>query len=179
MKNYDFEDIKTAALGQWPEILSAFGIPFRAKEKNGPCPLCGGTDRAHYKQVQGKVMLYCRHCETHWGDQLLLELNFGGDFSRMCQELGDYLHCQPSERREQVRTQAKIAEATGGDLKAAQDAIDKAAIITAMVSKSPTHTYLMRYGIGADCHHCLRRRLSPTAFKVAYLLVSGPADSVC
>ena len=149
--SYDWQKVAETAIGQWPEILMSFGIPFRPKEKNGPCPRCGGQDRSHFKQRAGKVMLYCRHCETHWGDQLLLELAFGGDFARMCQELGDYLHCQPEERRNQVRTQAAVAEAINGDLALAQQKIEAAAAITKDVTPAETHPYLIRYGIGANC----------------------------
>lgn len=152
MANYDFQDIKQAAIGQWPEILIAFGIEYRAKEKNGPCPLCGGVDRAHYKSTGGKVMLYCRHCDTHWGDELLLELCFNNDFAQMCQELGEYLHCQPAERMQQVRTQAKVAEASNLDLKQAEHKMKQAAEFGATVTKAATHPILIRYGIGADCY---------------------------
>ncbi len=151
MANYDFQDIKQAALGQWPEILIAFGIEYRAKEKNGPCPLCGGHDRAHMKNSGGKVMLYCRHCGNTWADELLLQLCFNNNFADMCKELGDYLHCQPSERREQVRTQAVVAEAANVDLKEAQQKIDQAVEFWQSLTRQQTHPVLIRYGIGADC----------------------------
>ncbi len=152
MKNYDWQDIKQAALGQWPEILQAFGVPYRAKEKNGPCPLCGGHDRSHMKNSGGKVMLYCRHCGNTWADELLLQLSFNNDFAMMCKELGDYLHCQPAERQQMVKSQAVVAEAANTDLAEAQQKMDKAAEITGRVVKIETHSILMRYGIGADCY---------------------------
>lgn len=150
--SYDWQKVKDAALGQWPEILTSFGIPYRPKQKNGPCPLCGGDDRALYRNNGGKVMLYCRHCGNHWADSLLLELAFNNDFARMCQELGDYLHCQPEERRNQVRAQAQVAEATNGDLALAQKKIEEAAEIATGVTKADCHSLLIRYGIGANCY---------------------------
>jgi len=146
--SYDFKDIQAAALGQWAEILPAFGIEFRPNGKNGPCPLCGGTDRAHWKQSAGKVLLYCRSCGTTWADAVLLDLAFNNNFADMCQTLGDWLHCQPSDRtqqREPIKT-------FNNDLLLAKPKIEAATAFAATVEKTDFHPILMRYGIGADCH---------------------------
>lgn len=108
---HDWQDVQQAALGQWPDILKAHGVSFRPKRKNGPCPLCGGNDRAHFRESDGRVLLYCRHCGTHWADSVLLDLAFAGDFNRMCNELGDWLHVRPAE----AKTQAKVAAASDVD----------------------------------------------------------------
>ena len=149
-KSYEWKEVAAAALGHWVEILANYGIPFRPKKKAGPCPRCGGHDRCFAKEQAGKVMYHCRHCGTSWADQLILELAFNNDFSRMCNELGNYLNCQPGDRRVSA-TQAKIAEATNGDLALAQEKIMAAEAFAAIVTRAETHPILIRYGIGADC----------------------------
>lgn len=146
---HDWQTVQQAALGQWPELLQAFGVPFRPKEKAGPCPRCGGTDRAHMKQREGRVMLYCRHCGTHWGDELLLELAFGGDFNRMCNELGEWLHCQPAERQQMARTQAKVAQASSGDQALIAKHIESAARVAELAQLESMSQTILRYGL--DC----------------------------
>lgn len=150
MSTYDFKDIQEKALGQWPELLLAFGVPWRAKQKNGPCPLCGGDDRAHWKNTGGRSMLYCRHCGTHWGDQVVLEACFNGDFAKMCQELGDWLHCQPAERKTFAKTKAKIAVSTGGDSAEIERRIEQSRSLP--LSIFPTNKHLLSRGLGADCY---------------------------
>ena len=149
-KSYEWAEVANAALGQWVEILANYGIPFAPKGKGVPCPRCGGQDRSHWKQDAGKVRLSCRHCGTSWADQLLLELAFNNDFSLMCNELGNYLNCQPGDRRVST-VQAKVAEATNGDLALAQEKIEQAEEFAAKVTRAETHPILIRYGIGADC----------------------------
>lgn len=183
MSNYDFEDIKQSALGQWHEILAAFGIPFRAKQKAGTCPRCGGNDRSHYKQTSGKVFLFCRHCGTHWADELLLELCFGNDFYRMCKELGDYLHCQPSERKEYNRTQAKVAEASNTDIDQVKHKIREAYEFAKGIEKTNMHPILLRYGVGADCltHHSIEGAFFPLKIKgqiVDWLVLDDAGQSI-
>ncbi|MGB1309978.1 MAG: primase-helicase zinc-binding domain-containing protein, partial [Leucothrix sp.] len=119
------------------------------KEKNGPCPLCGGKDRAHFKNTDGKVLLYCRHCETHWADEILLDLAFNNDFGRMCAEIGEYLNLIPEERETRTKAVKKVYDE---DLQLARPYIDKAAILAQTVEQLEFHPYLLRYGIGADCY---------------------------
>ena len=56
MKTYrpDLSDIRAAALGRWPQIHAALGIPAHLldKRKHQPCPGCGGQDRYRYTDHQ-------------------------------------------------------------------------------------------------------------------------------
>ena len=149
MNTYDWQDVQAAALGQWPEILQAHGIPYRHRRKNGPCPLCGGDDRSHWRDVSGRALLYCRQCETHWGDQVLLELCFGGDFGRMCNELGHWLHCQPAERKSAVKSRAKIAKTSNADSREIQRKLDAAAKVQTGIV--PWHPAMDGYQHGKQC----------------------------
>ncbi|MBL8302149.1 MAG: hypothetical protein JNM26_05190, partial [Ideonella sp.] len=43
------EAARLRAHGRWTEILAAGGVDARIlQHRNGPCPLCGGTDRFQY-----------------------------------------------------------------------------------------------------------------------------------
>lgn len=59
-------EIAPKMLGLWPEFFANIGIDVGVmrgqNSKNGPCPLCGGDDRAHWRDVDGRLSLYCRVC---------------------------------------------------------------------------------------------------------------------
>ena len=49
------EAVKQRAHGRWSEILAGEGVDERIlKHRNGPCPLCGGTDRFQYTDKFGE-----------------------------------------------------------------------------------------------------------------------------
>jgi len=69
------------AHGRWTEILRGLGVDERILAKrNGPCPLCGGTDRFQYTDKFGEGNYHCRHCGAGGGFKLLQAV-FGIDFS--------------------------------------------------------------------------------------------------
>lgn len=58
-----YEDIEPMMRDRWDQFfLQELGIevPDRHK-KNMPCPVCGGDDRAHFRNDEGRLFLYCRH----------------------------------------------------------------------------------------------------------------------
>ena len=59
-------EVAPKMLGLWPEFFANIGIDVGVmrgqNSKNGPCPLCGGDDRAHWRDVDGRLSLYCRSC---------------------------------------------------------------------------------------------------------------------
>lgn len=64
----DYREFEHLLLGQWHDVLSMYGIEIpQMKGKNSvnyPCPLCpdGGHDRAHWRDEDGRLSLYCRKC---------------------------------------------------------------------------------------------------------------------
>ncbi len=66
MRYIDYKSFSGQLDGLWDAILSNFGIEvgdFRGlNTKNSACPLCGGNDRAHWREQSGRLSLYCRHC---------------------------------------------------------------------------------------------------------------------
>ncbi|EBF9865298.1 DNA primase [Salmonella enterica subsp. enterica] len=58
-------DIKNRASGLWGDIIfPAIGINVPEKGKHGPCPICGGTDRFHYKDDYDNGDWYCGQCRS-------------------------------------------------------------------------------------------------------------------
>ena len=66
-----------AAKGQWKGILIALGVPESAlKNRHGPCPMCGGTDRFRWDNREGKGSYICGQCGA--GDGMALAIAFTG-----------------------------------------------------------------------------------------------------
>ena len=49
MISFDIEPVKGRAQGAWPAILTGLGLEARyLRNRHGPCPACGGTDRFRF-----------------------------------------------------------------------------------------------------------------------------------
>ena len=56
----DFNAVRTAATGRWPAPLVACGIDAAfLRDRHGPCPGCGGTDRFRYDDCDGAGTWLC------------------------------------------------------------------------------------------------------------------------
>jgi putative DNA primase/helicase len=79
--------VREIALGRWPGILAAIGVPERALNgKHGPCPMCGGRDRFRFDDKDGRGTFYCSHCGA--GDGVALVMAFRRvDFKSAAQEI--------------------------------------------------------------------------------------------
>ena len=53
-------DIARAAQGQWGSIFPALGITVPVRGKHGACPVCGGKDRFHFDDKEGRFFA-CHH----------------------------------------------------------------------------------------------------------------------
>lgn len=64
MRRDSAQEIKNAARGRWPEILSALSDVDREvfNGKNIPCPMCGGTDRFRFTNMDGDGSCLCNQC---------------------------------------------------------------------------------------------------------------------
>lgn len=68
---------KERANGQWFSILPALGIDRSfLKKKNGPCPMCGGTDRWRFTDIKGLGTWWCNNCRG--GNGIALVMKFKG-----------------------------------------------------------------------------------------------------
>ncbi|MEO6013931.1 MAG: toprim domain-containing protein [Devosia sp.] len=74
---------------RWTEILSRLGVPAAAlRNKHGPCPVCGGTDRFRYDDKDGMGTFICSQCGAGDGPKLAM-LFSGKDFRELLEWLGD------------------------------------------------------------------------------------------
>jgi putative DNA primase/helicase len=63
-----------AAKGKWRGILLSLGIPESAlKDRHGPCPLCGGSDRFRWDNAGGRGTYICGQCGAGDGMKLAVE----------------------------------------------------------------------------------------------------------
>ncbi len=89
--------------GMWQEFFENVGISVGAikgvNSKNGPCPLCGGDDRAHYRDVDGRLSLYCRSCAADSmkaPEQVYMEAT-GRSFAEFVQDAANFVSFVPNE----------------------------------------------------------------------------------
>lgn len=61
-------DVLAAAVGHWPDLLTAVGIDTPYHGKHGPCPACGGRDRFRLDDKGGRGTFICSQCGS--GDGL-------------------------------------------------------------------------------------------------------------
>jgi putative DNA primase/helicase len=78
------ESLKERAKGRWRGILLGAGVgPDYLTGKQSPCPMCGGKDRFHFSDYQGRGGWYCNPCGGGDGFKLLMLLH-GVDFAGAC-----------------------------------------------------------------------------------------------
>jgi putative DNA primase/helicase len=76
-----------AARGKWVGILTHFGIDESyLKDRHGPCPLCGGSDRYRFDNKDGNGTYICSQCGAGGGMKLLMEIK-GWDFKTAAAEV--------------------------------------------------------------------------------------------
>jgi putative DNA primase/helicase len=69
----DAAAIHAALAGRWRDILVALGIaPEYLRNRHGPCPRCGGTDRFRFDDRGGRGTWICNHCGAGDGFKLVL-----------------------------------------------------------------------------------------------------------
>lgn len=67
----------SVAKGRWRGILLTLGLPESClKDKHGPCPICGGTDRFRWDNKDGAGTFICSHCGA--GDGMKLAIEYTG-----------------------------------------------------------------------------------------------------
>jgi putative DNA primase/helicase len=65
--------------GKWFGILTSLGVdPSYLRNKQGPCPMCGGTDRFRWDDKDGNGTFYCNQCEPHAGSGVDLVMRIKG-----------------------------------------------------------------------------------------------------
>lgn len=100
----DYREFSHQLDGHWDHVLAQYGIELPQmrgiNSKNGECPLCGGDDRAHWRDVDGRLCLFCRNCAAdsmHPPENVIMEYA-GISFGELVKDLADYVNHVPIER---------------------------------------------------------------------------------
>ena len=106
----DYKDVEPLLRGMWPEIFASIGIKMpRFKNKNGPnmpCPICGvGVDRAHWRDVDGRIALYCRVCapDSMWSPESVYMKLTGISFPEFCDDMKNFINFIPIDTRAKIK----------------------------------------------------------------------------
>lgn len=109
----DYKELSRYLTGQWNEILTMYGIEIpQMKGKNSvnhSCPCCGGDDRAHWREIDGRLALYCRNCANEKmksPEDVIMEV-CSIDFRELYQNLLDYTGNTPIEHIKKAQIKAK------------------------------------------------------------------------
>lgn len=111
----EYRDFEYKLTGLWEEILSMYGIDvpnMRGKNSiNHPCPCCGGDDRAHWREQDGRLALYCRSCapDTMKSPEKVIQEVCGIGFSELVNNLADFVdHKTPEDlKKAKIKTNSK------------------------------------------------------------------------
>lgn len=92
--------------GMWQELFESVGISVGAikgvNSKNGPCPLCSvdpEDDRAHWREQDGRIALYCRQCSDnsmHSPEYVYMQAT-GRSFAEFVQDAANFVSYVPNE----------------------------------------------------------------------------------
>ena len=96
--------LQEQARGHWHHILTRLGVDAKFLATNKPCPVCGGSDRFSYTDLEGKGTYYCRGCGHGDGLDLLVKLH-GWDFKTAAREVEKVLgtvQTQPKRERKKA-----------------------------------------------------------------------------
>ena len=78
-------------VGRWASLLPMLGVPMaHLKNRHGPCPMCGGTDRFRFDDKDGKGTWICSHCGSGNGIDLALKIT-GLEFRDLMREVDKLL----------------------------------------------------------------------------------------
>lgn len=121
-------DIEPQMRGQWQAFI-ANEIGFepitegRGKGKGHECPICGGKDRAHFKEKDGRVFLFCRGAcgnkNSTWGSNTCSTPEYvcmtvrGYDFPTLVERCADWLGVdRPTVKRDNRQNKPVKSELT-------------------------------------------------------------------
>jgi hypothetical protein len=109
----DYKEIQPQLNGMWVEILMMYGIDvgeFRGlNTKNDFCPCCGGNDRAHWREQQGRVALFCRSCcadSMKSPEDVIMECT-NISYNDLTNNLADFINHVPVEKIRQAKDRSK------------------------------------------------------------------------
>lgn len=97
-----------AAKGKWRGILLTFGLPEKClKDRHGPCPLCGGSDRFRWDNKDGRGSYICGQCGAGDGMKLAIEYT-GKPFAEVASMIDDMVgNVKPDAPRREMTSEQR------------------------------------------------------------------------
>jgi phage/plasmid primase-like uncharacterized protein len=128
----DYRSLEPYLVDRWEEILGLYGIEvpkMRGKNSvNHPCPCCGGDDRAHWREEDGRLALFCRSCaaDSMKSPEDVIMSCTGISFSDLVKDIGDFIGGVSTEdlRRVEHKVATKQKRTTPADHKQRDNAVD-------------------------------------------------------
>lgn len=130
----EYSEIERQLRGAWPQFIQSctgYEIP-GFKGKGHACPRCGGNDRAHWKQKDGRVGLFCRgacgNADSAYGsntmttpEQFIMDC-CGWEFSELARAAEQFLNIVPVKHSKKskeptMRADLKVVIAKASPLK--------------------------------------------------------------
>jgi putative DNA primase/helicase len=97
MYHYDYCTVLNAARDKWDRILDALGVNhIYLKDKHGPCPFCGGTDRFRFDDINGNGTFFCNQCNAGNGITFVMYYK-RCTFQQALELIGRQLGLKPNE----------------------------------------------------------------------------------
>lgn len=152
----DYQQIQPLLIGQWEEILTNYGIEipkWQGKNTiNHPCPLCGGDDRAHWRDTDGRLSLYCRNCanETMKSAENVIMEAHNLRFPDLVKELADFVNHIPQENHYQAKQKVNAKPKRNMPVGHKQDH-DKSKEILSKSDKTNNNKILLSIGAQYPC----------------------------
>lgn len=99
MTRLSVSELRQAAHGRWPDILTTLGMPADSLTKaNKPCPACGGSDRFSFTDKHGSGSFVCRAMDRQGGDGFELSMHWlGCDFRATLEAVARALGTAPTQ----------------------------------------------------------------------------------
>ena len=146
MATINAEQIKAAASGRWPEILTTVGgiDPALLDGKHHPCPKCGGKDRFRLIDA-GAGAVYCNQCFNSGNGDGLAAIAWmrGWDFKDTCREVAAHLGLNGKPQTQLIP--APIAAKAPEPKRADPDSLDRAySLLLLRLSLSDAHREALR-----------------------------------
>jgi len=117
-----YQDLERQLRGAWPQFIQSctgYEIP-HFKGKGHECPRCGGNDRAHWRNKDGRVGLFCRaacgHADSAYGsstmttpEQFIMDY-CGWDFNELVSAAAQFLNVVPDNHSKKSKASTMRAD---------------------------------------------------------------------
>jgi len=104
-------NVNQVANGKWHGILKHFGLnDMQLSGKHTSCPNCGGKDRFHFDNIEGRGTYYCSQCGAGDGVSLVMKIK-GLEFKEAAREIEKAAGFSREEKQKIAKTDEQVLSA--------------------------------------------------------------------